>query len=118
MIEWGGAALGAGVTSGAFLLTVEAGACGDDFGCVVDTVAGLAVISTAGSVAGLWGATQVAQTDGSLWGGLAGGLIGSVAGLVAADRIGGDSDVGIALSIGLTQGLFTAMGSRIGAALR
>ena len=117
-VEWAGSALGATAASGAFLLTVESGACGDDFGCVIDTVAGLAFISTAGSVAGLWTATEIARTDGSLLGGLAGALIGSAVGLVAADRFGGDSDIGIAVTLGLTQGLVTAIGARVGAALR
>jgi len=118
MIEGGGAALGATVASGAFLLSVDDGACGDDFGCIIHAVTALAAVSTLGSVAGMWAAAAVAETDGSLWGGLAGALVGAAAGLFAADRLGGDSDIGIAVSIGLTQAIFTAAGSRIGAALR
>lgn len=116
--EWAGAAVGSAALSGAYLATIESGECGDDFGCVVDAVALLAVVSSAGSVLGLWAATEAAPTDGSMWGGVAGALIGSVAGLFVADRIGGDSDAGVAVSLGLTQGLFTALGSRIGAAVR
>jgi hypothetical protein len=118
LIEWTGATVGATVTGGAYLLTVDSGACGDDFNCVVETVGVLAGLSTVGGVAGLWAAIRGGRTGGSVWGGAVGALVGAAAGLVVADRIGGDSDLGIAVSLGLTQGLFTAVGARVGASVR
>jgi hypothetical protein len=53
-----------------------------------------------------------------MWGGAVGKVLGAVAGLIVADRIGGDSDIGIALALSATQGLLAAAGSRVGASLR
>lgn len=118
LVEWLGAGGSSFVVSGLYLSAFEEGACGDDFGCTFSALSGLAVLSAGASVLGVELADRIASTDGSLWGAFAGAAVGTAGGFLAAMHLGDRNDFTRALSLGLTQGLGAAIGSRIGAALR
>ena len=97
--------------------------CGDDLECIFDEVAGVLAISSAGATIGAWALGRAADTSPSFVGSALGSIVGAAAGLGVLkllDEIDPDYDEGTGAIIGfsLTQGVFTAIGSRVGKAMR
>ena len=121
-IEAAGGAIGSAVGFGVGLLVVDDN-CGDDLDCIFADVAAVIGTATAGSAIGTWILGNATDTDPSLGGAALGALAGAVAGLGVIklfDEIdpGLDEGATAVIGFGIAQGAVTALGSRIGAALR
>lgn len=124
-IETVGGALGsaAGFGLGILIVAQDDEDCGDDIGCIFSDVALVLATASAGSTLGAWGLGEAADTDPSLLGAAVGSVAGAAAGLAmlkVVEEIDPMWDEGApaVLTFTLSQGAVTALGSRIGAALR
>ena len=122
-IEAAGGALGSAAGFGLGLALLDDNDCGDDLGCIFRDVAGVLAGASAGATLGSWALGDAADTEPSVGGAALGSLAGAVAGLGVIkllDEAAPDLDEGAVAVIGfaVSQGIFTALGSRIGAALR
>jgi len=118
----GTAGSGAGFGLGVLLATID-DCSGDDLSCTLEQ-AGIALgLSAVGASAGAWLAGEIGHTQPSGWGAILGGLVGVPAGIGVVHLISEDLDWvrsnGVqAAAYALTQGIVTALLSRLGAALR
>ena len=122
-IEAAGGTLGSLAGYGIGRAIVDEDACGDDLGCIFSGVGTVLLASSAGATLGAWALGSAADTDPSIGGAALGSLAGAAAGLgllKVLEEIDPQWDEGGAAVIALTlsQGIVTALGSRIGAALR
>jgi hypothetical protein len=122
-IEAAGGTLGSAAGFGLGLAIFDDDDCGDDLGCIFSDVAGVLVSASTGATLGTWALGRAADTGPSLGGAVLGSLVGAVAGLGAIkllDEADPDLDEGAVavIGFGVSQGAITALGSRIGAALR
>ena len=123
LTEAAGGALGSAAGFGLGLVVFDDENCGDDLDCIFEDVAGVLVSASAGATLGTWIVGEMADTEPSLGGAALGSLVGAVAGLGVIkllDEADPDADEGVTAVIGfaVSQGMITALGSRIGAALR
>ncbi len=122
-IEWLGGALGSAATLTAYNVTDS---CEDEpletvISCVFDTGYLWFYGSLAMSTLGAYTTGRIADTDPSAPGALLGSFLGGWAGAALTEQIRDNMTENSAvtiLSYGITHGLFTAIGSRIGASLR
>jgi hypothetical protein len=122
-IEAAGGTLGSAAGFGLGLAIFDDDDCGDDLACIFSDVAGVLFSAFTGAALGTWLLGRTADTEPSLGGAVVGSLAGAVAGLGVVkllDEADPDLDEGAAAVIGLalSQGVLSALGSRIGAALR
>lgn len=120
--EAAGATIGSLIGFGAVYLTRE-GCDADDLGCVLERVSVGLVLSTVGAAAGAHLAGNWRDTQPSGWGATLGAIVGAAGGLGAwhlfTEELDISNDPAVAiLGYSLTQGIFTAIGSRIGKAMR
>lgn len=122
--EAAGASVGSAIGFGTVLLLNRRGSgCGDDVSCAISNVAAAVALGTAGAASGAYIGGSLRDTRPSL----TGALIGSVAGAAAAIGVNhlvteeASTELSDASTIALfaiTQGVVTALGSRIVAAIR
>jgi hypothetical protein len=122
-IEAAGGTLGSVAGFGIGLAIFDDDDCGDDLGCIFEDVAGVLAFSSAGATMGTWSLGSAASTDPSFGGALIGSLVGAAAGLgilKVLEEMDSDWNEGAPAVIGftVTQGVLTAVGSRVGKALR
>ena len=122
-IEATGATLGSLAGFGLGMALVDEDACGDDLGCIFSGLGTVLLVSSAGAVAGTWVAAEIGDTDVSLGGAALGSVAGAAAGLAFLKVLeeiepGLDDGASAIVSFTISQGIVTALGSRIGAALR
>ena len=121
-IEAAGGVLGSAAGFGVGLALVDDD-CGDDLICIFTDVAAVLAMASGGSALGAWGLGRAADTDPSLGGAIVGSLAGAVASLGTlklVDEIAPEADdrATAVITVSLTQGAITALGSMLGAALR
>ena len=123
-IEAVGGTLGSLAGFGAGILLAEDQDCEDDLQCEL-TQAGVAVgLATMGATLGNWAIGRAADTGPSFAGAAVGSLVGAAAGIGVVklldemDSSSSPSQGAIVVGFSVTQGVLTALGSRIGAALR
>ena len=124
MIEWGGGAVGSAVGGGIGLLIVSESDCpSEELACSFEK-AGIALAASAlGSGTGAWLAGRIGDTEPSGLGAAIGALLGVPAGIGVVHLLSEDtewvrSDALLFVSYALTQGIVSAIGSRIVASLR
>jgi hypothetical protein len=122
-IEAAGATIGSVAGFGIGLAIFDDDDCGDDLDCIFEDVAGVLAFSSVGATMGIWALGSAANTDPSFGGALIGSLAGAAAGLgilKVLEEIDSDWSEGAPAVIGftVTQGVLTAIGSRVGKALR
>jgi hypothetical protein len=122
-VEALGGTLGSAAGLGLGILITDPGRCSDDLTCTLESLGVALGISGAGSGIGSFLSGRLADTDPSTIGGLIGGLLAIPAGVGVAHLLSEEmeltrEDFLLAASYSLTQGIITALGSRIGAALR
>ncbi|MGD8278806.1 MAG: hypothetical protein PVH00_12295 [Gemmatimonadota bacterium] len=123
-IEAAGGAIGSAVGFGLGVLMANADTCdNEDLRCILEDVAVALGGGTIGAGLGAWAAGKLASTRPSGIGAALGSLAGAVAGLgvvhVLTEELDADlSDAAQLTSFVITQGMVTALGSRLIAALR
>jgi hypothetical protein len=122
-IEAAGGTIGSVAGFGIGMAIFDEEDCGDDLVCIFEGVAGVLALSSAGATVGTWGLGSAANTNPSVLGAALGSIVGAAAGLgmlKVLEEIESDWDEGTAAIVGftVTQGVFTAIGSRVGKALR
>lgn len=124
LIEWGGGSVGSAIGGGIGLLIASESDCPtDDLACTFEK-AGIALAASAlGSAAGTWFAGDMGETEPSGLGASIGALLGVPAGIGVVHLLSEDtgwvqSDPVLFASYALTQGIVSAIGSRIVASLR
>ena len=120
--EWAGGTLGSLAGLGLGLLIAQPSRCGgDDIECVFDTLGTVWLTSSLGSGAGVQIGGRLGDTNPSLTGALIGGVVGAVAGALVLtlmeEAVRTDGTLAVA-TFSLTQGLVSALGSRVGRALK
>jgi hypothetical protein len=121
-IETLGAATGSALGFGAAVALSDARACGEDLACLLGDVALAVSVATAASAAGALIAGRAFDTEPSVLGAIVGAVVGAGAAIgvehllseEAGMNLGDGTRVGV---FALTQGLVTALGSRMGARL-
>jgi hypothetical protein len=113
----GGSLLGFG------LLFLQGDDCGEDLGCTLRHAFEAVALGTVASAGGAYLAGRLADTQPSGVGAVLGAVVGVAAGVGLWHLFTEDLDVvnnerAAVLSYTVTQGVFTALGSRIGSALR
>jgi hypothetical protein len=120
-IEAAGGSVGSLAGFGAGVLFVDDD-CGDDLDCILDAVGTVLLTASTGSTLGAWAFGKMADTNSSLVGAALGSLAGAAAGLGVIkliDEAGGSGEgAGAVIGFSVAQEMVTALGSRIGAALR
>ena len=121
--EWAGGTLGSMAGLGLGLAIARPDRCGgDDIECVFDRLGTVWLTSSLGAGAGVQIGGRLGKTNPSLTGALIGGVSGAAVGAVALavleEASPGTTDgvLGMA-TFSLTQGLLSALGSRIGRAI-
>lgn len=123
-IETLGGTLGSAAGFGLGVLISRVDEChSDDLQCTLEKVGIALGLSGAGAGAGSFLAGRIGATEPSGWGALIGGFVAIPAGIGVVHLISEElelsrGDFVLAASYTLTQGLLSAIGSRIGAALR
>jgi hypothetical protein len=121
-IEAVGGVIGSAAGFGLGLLAVDDDDCGDNLDCILSDVAAVLATATGGATLGAWGLGRAADTEPSFGGAAVGALAGAAAGLgmiKVLDEISDQSERAVAvIGFSIAQGAVTALGSRIGAALR
>ncbi|MCI0435309.1 MAG: hypothetical protein L0271_16960 [Gemmatimonadetes bacterium] len=124
LVESAGGILGSGAGLGLGLLLADAGGCvSDDISCYIENAAIAAAISTIGSGLGTNLAGRIGSTRPSAVAGWIGAIAGAAAGIGVTHLLAEEldltrSDLVLAFSYSITQGVVSAVGSRIGAWLR
>jgi hypothetical protein len=125
VMEWLGGMAGSAASFG--LGIAFADSCNDDpddflnLDCAVNAAFVTVAISIPASALGTYALGEVVNSRPSAVGALIGSVVGVVGGALvisALDSDSSDNDVAIVLGYAAAQGLFSAIGSRIGAALR
>ena len=121
--EWAGGSLGSMAGLGLGLAISRPDRCdGDDIECVFDRLGIVWLVTSLGAGAGVQIGGRLGDTNPSLTGALIGGVLGAAVGAVAlamldeASRGTTDGVLGVA-TFSVTQGLVSALGSRIGRAI-
>jgi hypothetical protein len=124
LTEAAGASVGSAIGFGTvLLLSTRGNGCGDDLSCTLGNVAAAVTLGTAGAAAGSYIAGSMRGTRPSLTGAVLGAVAGAAAAigvnhLVTEEASKELSDAGTVALFAVTQGLVTALGSRIAAAVR
>jgi hypothetical protein len=122
-IDAAGGAVGSLAGFGLGALAMRDSCEAEDLECYLDAVGAVVLSASVGSTLGAWAAGEIGGTEPSLLGAALGSLAGAVAGagiiklIDEADSDGGDGG-GAGFAFVVTQGMVTALGSRIGAAVR
>ena len=120
--EWAGGTLGSLAGLGLGLLIAQPDRCGgDDIECVFDTLGTVWLTSSLGAAGGVQVGGRLGDTSPSLTGALIGGVFGAVAGALVLTVLEEATTTDGALAVAtfsVTQGLVSALGSRIGWAIR
>jgi hypothetical protein len=122
-IEALGGTLGSAAGFGLGVLITRPDRCHDDLGCTLEKVGIALGLSGAGAGFGSLLSGELGATEPSAWGGFIGGIVAIPAGIGVVHLMSEElnlsrDDFVLTASYTLTQGLVTAIGSRIGAALR
>jgi hypothetical protein len=122
-VEAAGGVTGSALGFGTVLLLAESNACGDDLSCVLGHVALALTAASVGSAVGAYAAGRTYDTRPSGPGAVAGALAGAVVGVGVDHLLRDELNVGMGkvatvAVFALTQGVVTALGSRVAAALR
>jgi hypothetical protein len=124
LVEWGGGAVGSAIGGGiGFLIASESDCPTEELACSFEK-AGIALAASAvGSGAGTWLAGRMGDTEPSGLGAAIGALLGVPAGIGVVHLLSEDTewvrnDAALFASYALTQGIVSAIGSRIVASLR
>jgi hypothetical protein len=122
-IEAAGGSVGSLVGFGVGALMARGDCEAEDLECYLDAVGRVLLTASAGATLGTWGLGKATDTEPSLVGAALGSLAGALAGagvIKLIDEASSNSDAGGGAVIGfsIAQGAVTALGSRIGAALR
>jgi hypothetical protein len=124
LVEWGGGTVGSAVGGGIGLLIASESDCpSDELACSFEK-AGIALAASAlGSGAGTWFGGRMGETEPSGLGAAIGALLGVPAGIGVVHLLSEDtdwvrSDAVLFASFAITQGIVSAVGSRIVASLR
>jgi hypothetical protein len=124
VMEWLGGTAGSAASFGLGIALANCDDDPDDFiniDCAVNAALVTLLISIPASVVGTYFLGQAVDSQPSAGGAFIGSIVGMVGGILVANALDSDSsdnDVALVLGYAATQGLFTAIGSRIGAALR
>jgi hypothetical protein len=115
----GGSLVGVGLG----ILIAQPDDCGEDLSCTLNDVALVGLSSAVGAAAGDFLVGRLARTDPDLLGAAVGAAVGAVAGagllkLLEEAGTGANEGAAAVISFSVTQGLLTAAGSRILAAIR
>lgn len=120
--EWAGGTLGSLAGLGLGLAIFRPDNCGDDLSCMFEGFGAMWLTSSLGAGAGVHIGGRLGNTSPSLTGAVIGGVVGAVAGAVISAVMdefstgAGEGVSGIA-TFTITQGLVSALGSRIGRAI-
>jgi hypothetical protein len=122
-IETAGGSVGSLVGFGVGALMARGDCEAEDLECYLDAVGRVLLTASAGSTLGAWGLGKATGTNPSFIGAALGSLAGALAGAGAIKLIDeatsdGDGGGGAVIGFSIAQGVVTALGSRIGAALR
>jgi hypothetical protein len=118
-VEWVGATGGSLVSAIAAYQVTNAtrGACdGEDVECIIGRLGVIGAVSVFGAAGGGYAAGRAADTRPSWWGGLIGAFVGVGAGVAAVkglDELGARGRWTQGLGYCVSQGLLTAVGSRL-----
>jgi hypothetical protein len=122
-IEAAGGTIGSVVGYGIGVGIADEDECEDEVGCILTDMSGVLFAASAGATLGTWALGSAADTSPSFWGATLGSIVGAAAGLgilEVLDQIDPDWDEGTAAVVGftVTQGVFTAIGSRVAKSFR
>jgi hypothetical protein len=122
-IETAGGSVGSLAGFGVGALMARGDCEAEDLECYLDAVGRVLLTASAGATLGAWALGKAADTEPSLIGAAVGSLAGALAGagvikLIDEASDGGGGDGGAVIGFSIAQGAVTALGSRIGAALR
>lgn len=123
-IEALGGTVGSATGLGLGLLISRPDACGtDDIGCILERLGASGIAAAAGSALGAWGAGRWKNTEPSAIGAVIGSIAGVAAGVGMLELLerpgsGGLDPVPAFVAFTVTNGMVTALFSRIGAAIR
>jgi len=123
LVETAGATVGSAAGFGLALALSKPGECGDDLACTLEKIGLSLIVSAGGAAVGDIVAGNMADTRPSAPGAIAGSLAGIAAGIGVVHLFSEEldltqSDAALFVTYSLTQGIVTALGSRIGAWLR
>lgn len=121
-VETGGGVLGSLAGVGAGLLIFNPDACdNEDIECILQRVTSVGVTSAVGATVGTLISGRLGRTSPSGWGAAIGAIAGVAAGAGAVqllEEASGTTRGTAVIAYSVSQGLITAIGSRIGAGIR
>ena len=120
-IEAAGGAVGAAAGFGAAMLFTDREECGDDITCVLDQVAFVGALATVGAAAGTYFTGTAFDTEPNAIGAALGAVVGAAAAIgldhLLTEELNTNAPEAVRFgAFAITQGVVTALGSRLAAA--